>query len=553
VKKLLILASLILVPLVCFGQTHPHWTQIKNRPISDWVDVTQYGAVPGSTTSQVAAFEAAIAALPNGGTVYIPVGIYRFDTTLTVTQEDIYFRGASMRSTEIVSYVASGPAIHLDIDAAGDASRGKIHFSDMLIRSGNTSLANQGGIYAEGLRNVYWFNLAVERFSYGIYLDTCYYTTLVGCQFRDTGFGVSGTGSNHLSVIGTWFFDCSFSTEGISGAVFDNCDVESAGAAPRFQPVTLGSNGDYRNMRLEKLNFYETSPWITIKGNRNNFVRPNINLTNTEDQKLSRTNPIFKIEGDHNYVELTPIGNLQRWLVVTEQGANYNHIKVPRTGTTITRSGDIRAVDLSGGTNNIVEYTFEGNTARFLSGVATFSGAAEGFGGFYAYPIRSDSLTSPTIYPASNFSRTTIASPSRSLAWQDSDYDSAFFNMEVVSSAADAVLTFATPTVTLATGPVTISFLIKVPSTISSILFSPVGATGGIRVYPSEDEDWQWVTHSYYATAGTPISPFFRIDAAAAVAGTAFEIGMLSIVDGWVPAVVPTTTTASYTTSFSVP
>lgn len=60
-----------------------------------WADVVAYGADPTGVASSVAAFNAAIASLPLGGIVWVPIGTYKIDSAVTVSTAHIRFCGAS--------------------------------------------------------------------------------------------------------------------------------------------------------------------------------------------------------------------------------------------------------------------------------------------------------------------------------------------------------------------------------------------------------------------------------------------------------------------------
>lgn len=66
-----------------------------------WVNILDYGADNTGVNDCSAAFAAAIAALPNGGTIYIPQGAFKLSATVTVATNGIQFIGCN-RDTAVI-------------------------------------------------------------------------------------------------------------------------------------------------------------------------------------------------------------------------------------------------------------------------------------------------------------------------------------------------------------------------------------------------------------------------------------------------------------------
>lgn len=81
-KKLLIFLLLI-TNVTCFGQTRPHWLDIKSKPV---FDIREYGAKADDSNDDGVAINAAILAAyaDKGGTVYIPKGVFIASTTIVL-------------------------------------------------------------------------------------------------------------------------------------------------------------------------------------------------------------------------------------------------------------------------------------------------------------------------------------------------------------------------------------------------------------------------------------------------------------------------------------
>jgi trimeric autotransporter adhesin len=79
---------------VTTGTSNIDGTALFKGP-TPWADVVAYGADPTGVASSVAAFNAAIASIPVGGIVWIPVGTYKIDSAVTVSTPHIRFCGAS--------------------------------------------------------------------------------------------------------------------------------------------------------------------------------------------------------------------------------------------------------------------------------------------------------------------------------------------------------------------------------------------------------------------------------------------------------------------------
>lgn len=81
---ILLLVMLLLTPLVGFGQTRPHWLDIRNTPL---YDIREYGARQGEDCSAAVASAAAAAGISKttGGTVFIPAGLWQMNVSLPST------------------------------------------------------------------------------------------------------------------------------------------------------------------------------------------------------------------------------------------------------------------------------------------------------------------------------------------------------------------------------------------------------------------------------------------------------------------------------------
>lgn len=64
-------------------------------------NVHWYGAVPNDGLDDTAAFEAAVAAVPSNGRIYVPRGSYNLNRTVTVNKDRIHFEGDGVWATTI--------------------------------------------------------------------------------------------------------------------------------------------------------------------------------------------------------------------------------------------------------------------------------------------------------------------------------------------------------------------------------------------------------------------------------------------------------------------
>jgi Pectate lyase superfamily protein len=98
---------------VTTGTSNINGTALFKGP-TPWADVVAYGADPTGSASSVAAFNAAIASIPVGGIVWIPVGTYKIDSPITVSTPHIRFCGASRTDCILNNTQVTGNTINLN-------------------------------------------------------------------------------------------------------------------------------------------------------------------------------------------------------------------------------------------------------------------------------------------------------------------------------------------------------------------------------------------------------------------------------------------------------
>ena len=121
--------------------------------------VDDFGADPTGSADCHAAFAAAIAAVPNGGTIYIPSGTYLLNSTLVIQGSDITLEGAGIGATRIVG------AFGLPVVIQQGTSTFEVMFNRVrgmtITRAGVTS-SNPPAATSIGLQWG-WFNYAIEE------------------------------------------------------------------------------------------------------------------------------------------------------------------------------------------------------------------------------------------------------------------------------------------------------------------------------------------------------------------------------------------------------
>jgi hypothetical protein len=205
--------------------------------LREWIDIEDFGAVGDDSTDNTTAITNAIAAVPTGGVLYIPDGIFRTGP-LTITKS-LRLQGANKEGAilKLVTTTAGAALIHADVAT--------IFLRDLTL----TSATYNDGLGLVGLKHVQTANasvgycdsrtIAITNFSgTGIELRSAIFYKIDGVFIYRCGIGVfigqSTFGNDSTTVIidNAYVTNC---TKGIniqSGADFDlrNCIFEYCGS-----------------------------------------------------------------------------------------------------------------------------------------------------------------------------------------------------------------------------------------------------------------------------------------------------------------------------------
>jgi len=147
------------------------WNKIGIQTFTREVSVLDFGADRTGAADSTAAFTLAMAALPNGGTIIVPEGLY--SVNLVITGDNFHFKGQQQQYSStggigLSPYDTSLPTVQV---GNGTTTTSNIRFSNFHIRkSGGTGTK---GIKFYGCNRVYFDHISVRAFTeYQIQLDS---------------------------------------------------------------------------------------------------------------------------------------------------------------------------------------------------------------------------------------------------------------------------------------------------------------------------------------------------------------------------------------------
>ena len=204
-----------------------------------YVNILDYGGSGNNSTNNVSAIASAIAALPaTGGVVLFPPGIYRVNSTVTITGNNIVLAGVGNDGTSIIrATFSTGDIIAFGSGGANNPQNcgiENLYIDSTVSRSSGASLllTNTHTFRAKRVKigtNSYE-GIQIEGGSnqYNTYIDDC------GVYAGHYGLLVGSTGATQPANV--WVRNCNFNncSEGvhlqdISGIMFETCEFLSNG------------------------------------------------------------------------------------------------------------------------------------------------------------------------------------------------------------------------------------------------------------------------------------------------------------------------------------
>jgi hypothetical protein len=229
------------------------------RPLSarlaEEANVRDFGATGDGTTDDSAAFAAAISAVTarDGGTIYVPPGIYR--TNLTISQSSVHLRGAGYtRDTGAATSGGTMLKYHtntLPVIQIGDGTidtRG-VEVDHMTIQGGNNAAGH--GVYVVGARMVSLHHMQViSSGGDGIKIasSATKATSFVNLSDMYIGFNGSVLGTSAANLRAT------YGASGVTAVRLVNTNIQTGGAV--WGLINDGVSLDLSNTWLDVANGY---------------------------------------------------------------------------------------------------------------------------------------------------------------------------------------------------------------------------------------------------------------------------------------------------------
>lgn len=176
------------------GLTKVSYSMIEGAPIN----VLDFGAVGDGTTDDFLAFQSAVAALPNGGTIYIPPGTYVTNSFFEFICDNISFVGSGI-STVLKSLDtttnSTGTGNHCTLFVTGDncsISNLKIDGNKAAV---DVSVTRRDGVKIEGNNGVIENVTTIDTVSAGVFVYNGDNLSVKNCTVLDAGKDVATNNS----------------------------------------------------------------------------------------------------------------------------------------------------------------------------------------------------------------------------------------------------------------------------------------------------------------------------------------------------------------------
>jgi len=156
------------------------------------VNILDYGAVGGNIADDVTAIQSAVNVVEanGGGTVYIPAGTYRIETTITIDSDKVQVLGAGKSS--IIHAVGGIDAFYVQGSGAGDLLE-DIEISNLKIKGEYAAESSGRGIRADYVSRLNVNNCFVEDCAEGIQIglsSVAQHCSIVGNITKDCYIGI---------------------------------------------------------------------------------------------------------------------------------------------------------------------------------------------------------------------------------------------------------------------------------------------------------------------------------------------------------------------------
>lgn len=243
----------------------------------DTVSVIDFGADKTGVADSTSAIQSAITyalSLTNGGTVYLPTGIYKISSSISIPNTanvSLKIHGDG-RSTQI-KYSGSSTVTEFNVGSGSSVFGAQFEFSDF-----SFAQPTGGTVTAIGLDNInsaLFYNVSIYSHTNGVLLDASYNTRFIGCTFYGSsqyGISTNVTGTNSLivesSVFNTNATAINLSVGGNNIVIRDN-DIEASGVALGMTSYTsVLFEGNYvENGTNSSFSFSGTNNAIDIRQN----------------------------------------------------------------------------------------------------------------------------------------------------------------------------------------------------------------------------------------------------------------------------------------------